>query len=165
MQNTNDKKDCGPCTACCDGWVKMNINGTLVYPGHPCPNITPKGCAIYASRPKLCADFNCSWLQNEINFPGWMRPDISRVIVKNLNWIKGKSILTAIPVGRTVPESALNYLKKISQNYSLPLLYFERIEDNGVYKTEMDVFGYGPKKVKNMLEKIRSTLEKCDQME
>ncbi|HEY5682465.1 MAG TPA: SEC-C metal-binding domain-containing protein, partial [Sulfuricaulis sp.] len=33
---TAAERHCGTCTACCDGWVRMNIRGHEVYPGKPC---------------------------------------------------------------------------------------------------------------------------------
>lgn len=43
--------------------------------GPACVNcVAGGGCAIYASRPKVCRDFECEWLR-ERALPSTMRPD------------------------------------------------------------------------------------------
>lgn len=43
--------------------------------GPACPNcMASGGCAIYASRPQLCRDFQCLWIVQRELSPG-MRPD------------------------------------------------------------------------------------------
>src|SRR6202023_3864718 len=31
------QRQCGPCTACCDGWLKIEVYGHQVDRGQPCP--------------------------------------------------------------------------------------------------------------------------------
>src|SRR2546429_6417162 len=51
---------CGECTACCDGWLKINVYGVEVYPGHPCPHSSGHHCLIYERRPlDPCRRFFC----------------------------------------------------------------------------------------------------------
>ncbi len=44
--------DCQPCTACCDGWLQIVVEGQPVYPGKPCHHSTGSGCNDYANRPE-----------------------------------------------------------------------------------------------------------------
>src|SRR5437588_9511649 len=46
---------CGECTACCDGWLKINVYGVEVYPGHPCLHSSGHHCLIYERRPSTPA--------------------------------------------------------------------------------------------------------------
>src|SRR5439155_10475649 len=57
---------CGECTACCDGWLKINVYGVEVYPGHPCPHSSGHHCLIYERRPlDPCQRFFCGWLDRK----------------------------------------------------------------------------------------------------
>ena len=81
-QTPTAARQCQPCTACCDGWVQMTINGHPVYPGHPCPHSTGRGCDDYANRPRdPCINFNCGWVVAGSPLPDWMKPEHAKVIV------------------------------------------------------------------------------------
>jgi uncharacterized protein len=71
-------KSCGDCTMCC---TALEIVEFKKPPGQPCVNCQASGgCAIYASRPSVCRDFECLWL-TERNLPRNMRPDRVRTIL------------------------------------------------------------------------------------
>ena len=75
-------RQCQPCTACCDGWVQMNIRGAEVYPGCACPHSTVQGCDDYANRPvEPCHHFNCAWILPNSPLPEWFKPSTAKVIV------------------------------------------------------------------------------------
>lgn len=65
-------KACGSCTLCCS---VLDIVELKKPPGPLCPNCTAgPGCAIYATRPKVCRDFECEWLMSrDLSHP--FRPD------------------------------------------------------------------------------------------
>ncbi len=67
-------RGCGECNACC-GFFEI---GELAKPGGTlCPHWkTPGGCGIYGTRPQVCRDFYCYWLQSEALGDAW-RPDRS----------------------------------------------------------------------------------------
>ncbi len=72
---------CGGCSACC---VVLPIPAGEVGPGPkaagaPCPHLCVAGCAIYASRPALCAKFRCAWLADP-SWPETWRPDRSGLL-------------------------------------------------------------------------------------
>ena len=48
-------------------------------PGVTCPRLSASGCQIYARRPKLCVDFQCTWLA-DASWPEPWRPDRSGVM-------------------------------------------------------------------------------------
>jgi len=44
--------------------------------GLACPKLCQSGCSIYQQRPKLCKEFECTWLANK-DWPEAWRPDRS----------------------------------------------------------------------------------------
>jgi uncharacterized protein len=65
-------KSCGPCTQCC---AVLEI-AELAKPAGPlCINCKlGAGCAIYATRPQVCRDFECEWLMSR-DLSQQFRPD------------------------------------------------------------------------------------------
>ena len=93
------QRTCGPCTACCQGW--LHSKKLEMRPGHPCRHLVQQGCSIYPDRPeKPCKLFVCGWLQDAETYPDEMRPDRSGVIMltdrKWHNW----DVIRAVPAGR-----------------------------------------------------------------
>jgi hypothetical protein len=81
-------RQCGDCTACCEGWHMGSVLGYDMFPGRPCQFLC-NGCTIYEDRPKdPCIDYSCDWLRQDV-FPEWMRPDISKVIITTREWQDG----------------------------------------------------------------------------
>ncbi len=140
------RRECQPCTGCCDGWVQMVIGGVPVYPGSPCPHSTGSGCDDYENRPQdPCGNFNCGWILPDSPLPEWMKPSSARVIVilNQLIW-NGRPVDLAVPMGRRIPPRALDWLKRFSERQLRPLMYTEQILDGGRFSREQQVFGYGP---------------------
>lgn len=139
-------RECQPCTACCDGWVQMEINGVPVYPGSPCPHSTGRGCDAYDKRPKdPCDLFNCGWITDDSPLPDWMKPSNSKVLVifDKLVW-NGLPVDLAVPVGKRIPPRALKWLQEFSTKQMRPLLYMEQIKENGKFQKQQNIFAYGP---------------------
>ena len=139
-------RQCQPCTACCDGWVQMNIRGAEVSPGCPCPHSTGKGCNDYANRPvDPCDNFNCGWIVPQSPLPDWMKPNEAKVMVlfNKLRW-QGLPVDVAIPVGKRIPPRALHWLKQFAEQQGRPLLYTEQVIVNGQYSKEQQTIAYGP---------------------
>lgn len=137
---------CLPCTACCDGWLQTSVNGTHIYPGYSCRHSTGEGCDDYENRPHdPCDRFICGWLIQQSPLPDWMKPNESRVIVifNKLMW-NGFPVDLAVPVGKRIPQRALNWLMGYAEKNRRPLLYTEQIEENGSYSNMQTVYGYGP---------------------
>lgn len=139
-------RECQPCTACCDGWVQMTIQGHAVYPGHPCPHSTGNGCDDYANRPTdPCINFNCGWVVADSPLPDWLSPLNARVIVifNRTQW-QGLPVDVAVPVGRRIPPRALNWLKTFAEQHGRPLLFSEQVKENGEYSREQLFSAHGP---------------------
>jgi hypothetical protein len=140
------KRECQPCTACCDGWVQMVIRGVSVYPGCPCPYSTGKGCDDYENRPEdPCDNFSCGWIIEGSPLPDWMKPDKAKVIVlfSKLRW-QGLPVDLAVPVGEKIPTRSLAWLKEFSTEHMRPLVYTEQIVESGKFQKQQRVFAHGP---------------------
>src|SRR5207302_526051 len=97
----NGERQCGTCTACCDGWLKIEVYGRKVDRGKPCPFSAGDHCTIYPTRPQdPCREFICGWLVRNSPLPEWMRPDKSDLILlaSNFSW-RGLPVDVAVPVG------------------------------------------------------------------
>ena len=107
---------------------------------------TGAGCNIYAERPvEPCRSFNCGWRLRPGDYPDWMRPDQSKVIVlfNRLTW-QGLAVDVAIPVGQAIPAPALDWLKLFAGLKKRPLLWVEQNVENGVFAGTQQVFSHGP---------------------
>lgn len=139
------KRECQPCTGCCDGWLQIVIGDIPVYPGCACPHSTGKGCDDYENRPTdPCDNFNCGWIIENSPLPDWMKPDNAKVIVlfNKLNW-NGYPVDLAVPVGKKIPPRSLEWLKQFSAKHMRPLIYTEQIMEAGKFQKQQLIFGYG----------------------
>jgi hypothetical protein len=139
-------RECQPCTACCDGWLQINVNGVPVYPGKPCPHSTGSGCNDYANRPvDPCVHFICGWRMDGSPLPDWMKPSNAKVIVLfNQHVWRGRPVDVAVPVGRRIPPRALQWLRQFAEANNRMLIYSEQIVENGVYTKQQIFSGFGP---------------------
>ena len=137
-------KQCSPCTACCEGWLVADINGVRMEPGLPCVHSTKQGCGIYARRPETpCVSFECGWLQPQHKMPEHMKPsECGAIVIFDRPW-HDRNVIRAVPTGTKIPADTLEWLMALSRERSLPLLFGERILENGVYIGRRDI-GYGP---------------------
>jgi len=136
-------KQCHPCTACCEGWLKANINGEKMKPGKPCVHLVKEGCGIYQTRPENpCVAFKCAWLQEQSNFPEHMKPSECGAIVM-IRKLFGRQVIHAAPTGKEIPADTLEWLMVYAREQSLPLTIVERIVEDGKYVGIKRV-GYGP---------------------
>jgi hypothetical protein len=151
---TQRERQCQPCTACCDGWLAINVFDQPVLPGKPCPHsagpLTKSGgggCKIYADRPvDPCVNFACGWVKDVSHLPDWMRPSEAKVVVLP-HWATWRTfpVDLAMPVGLRVPHKALTWLQAYSKKTFRPLIYTEQEADrNGHFTGKQKVFGFGP---------------------
>lgn len=118
-------RSCGSCTACCDGWLRIEVAGHKVDRDAPCPFSSGHNCKIYPDRPKdPCQNFICGWLASRSPLPEWMRPDQASMILlaAELRW-NDLPVDVAVAVGDAPKTKALNWLKDFSQTQKRPLLY------------------------------------------
>ena len=157
MKKSNKtKRVCQPCTACCDGWVRMVIDGVAVYPGHPCPHSTGSGCDDYQPRPvDPCRNFNCGWIQQGSPLPDELRPDLGGVMVLPAvrHWW-GHAVDVAVPVGREIPQASLDWLKQFALQQQRPLLYLEQDSGEADFRPDQNVVAFGPPEFQQMIMKL-----------
>ncbi|MBV9991743.1 MAG: hypothetical protein JOZ72_10655 [Alphaproteobacteria bacterium] len=73
-------RDCGKCTVCC---TELHINQPELrkLAGVRCQNLrSDGGCAIYATRFKVCREFHCAWRVMPELSESW-RPDRSGIVL------------------------------------------------------------------------------------
>ncbi len=57
-------RTCGQCSVCCNVFP-IAAQGLLKVPFEPCRHLTEQGCSIYATRPQVCREFTCLYLDND----------------------------------------------------------------------------------------------------
>lgn len=129
-------RSCGDCTACCDGWLQIEVRGHAVGKGSPCPFSAAGRCTIYSERPQHpCREFVCGWLTASSPLPDWMRPDKSHLILLAANFVwRGLMVDVAVAVGERPKTKALEWMLRFSAETRRPLIY--QIDD--------DWFAVGP---------------------
>ena len=81
---SSPNRQCGHCTACCEGWLSAVIKGNKMYPGRPCFFLASDKCTNYEERPSTCKAYECAWKVEQSIFPEWMRPDLVGVIITKI---------------------------------------------------------------------------------
>jgi len=138
-------RQCGTCTACCDGWVKGTILGHEMKPGKPCHFRGEGCCTIYERRPvDPCRNFICGWLQEESPFPEEFKPDRLGVLIIPVRW-RTKTAYILRSAGRDPDEALLAWMREFSLKKDRPFFYEQAGER----------FGFGPREFQmEMLAKL-----------
>lgn len=139
-------RECQPCTACCDGWVRITVKGCEAYPGKPCPHSTGKGCDDYEHRPvNPCRNFECAWVKERSYLPDDFRPDEcgALVIDRAFKW-QGIDVDVAVPVGKQIPEKTLDWLKSYAEQNMRPLVYQQQNPNKRKLEKNPPTYAYGP---------------------
>jgi hypothetical protein len=153
-------RDCGDCTACCDGWLSHEQLG--MYPGNACEHRGSGGCAIYKTRPQEpCRTFECAWLQDAETFPQQMRPDQCGAIVLQGGLWREWRIIRAVAVGTNIPEETLEWLRLYTKAQDIPLIFSERELIEGKYH-EKGPRAYGSP---SFAQAIQAAMERGEKME
>lgn len=140
------QRQCQPCTACCDGWVRIEVKGCEAYPGHPCPHSTGSGCDDYENRPvNPCRQFECTWVKQGSYLPDDFRPNECGALVIDsiLQW-QGLTVDLAVPVGREIPENTLHWLMQFAEQNMRPLIYQQQDPQSKRYEKNPLTLAYGP---------------------
>jgi len=140
------RRSCQPCTACCDGWVRMTISGQPVHPGRPCVHSTGGGCNDYENRPDdPCRRFACGWVIDGSPLPDWMKPNEARAMVlfNHQQW-RGHPVDLVLPVGHRVPGRTLSWMKSFVGRTGRLLLIGEAVREGKTYTGQVEVVAYGP---------------------
>jgi hypothetical protein len=138
-------RQCGECTACCDGWVAGVIEGHEMKPGTACHFRGDHCCSIYERRPKHpCRDFVCGWLQKGSPFPEGWRPDEIGVMVIPMKW-RGHDAYVLRSAGRDPDEAMLAWMREFSERTHRPFFY----------EIAGERFGFGPEEFqREMAERV-----------
>ena len=119
------KRECGDCTACCQGWLSGVVNDREFYPGMPCHFKGCNGCSIYEDRPESpCKTYSCEWLKND-NVPEWMKPSESGVIITTKDWThpdgSKQVFLEILEMGKKIDSTVLNWLFRTYLRTQVPM--------------------------------------------
>lgn len=106
-----EKRSCGSCTKCCEGYLEGEAFGHKFYRGRPCQFLAiGTGCTIYADRPKdPCVSYNCGWIKNS-DFPEWMKPSEINAIIDTKKTVEGIEYLRAVEAGEVLSSNVLTWL-------------------------------------------------------
>ncbi len=70
-------RTCGACSLCC---IALRVDELGKLAGEPCPKLAPEGgCSIHATRPAVCREYHCHWLEGGLEADD--RPDQLGAIV------------------------------------------------------------------------------------
>jgi hypothetical protein len=131
---SNVNRECGDCTACCDGWLKSTIYGHEMRPGVRCHFVQDGGCTIYETRPDSpCRQFECGWVDPESPFPDSFKPTKLGIIIVKTTW-RGQPAYRLAHAGRDLNVSELDWMMNFSRQTNRPFFYEQRGE----------TVGYGP---------------------
>jgi len=106
----NINRNCEGCTMCCQGWLHGSAYEHTFYSGKPCHFVCEKGCSIYNERPEdPCKSYTCAWL-NDLNFPEWFKPNLSKVICTWRQWKPENYYLEVSECGEKIDSKILSWL-------------------------------------------------------
>lgn len=123
------KRKCGECTGCCEGWLADTVWGRAMYPGKSCYFLKNKKCSIYETRPNNpCRNFYCGWVK-ETEFPDWMRPDKSGVILADRVTDSGEKYLMVLPTYKKIDPDVFSFLNQIKTKRNIKLIFDGQLEN------------------------------------
>lgn len=116
------KRECGACTACCEGWLAGEVYGKKFSSGVPCHFVSENKCSIYKDRPQdPCKNYNFEWLVNQ-EFPMWMKPNVSKVIITK-KIVENIEFYSINNTGEEMTAQTLNWLINWAMPKQLNLIY------------------------------------------
>ena len=152
MAKIASDRNCGDCTACCDGWLKAEIKGDglthhTASPGSPCMYSSSTGCQVYESRPvSPCRVFRCEWLTN-LDLPEKFKPNRSKVILKgNFVWERPMSnvpVAVATAVGAKLPGKTVQWLSAYAEENRVVVLCIEHVREGKAFSGAQRKYGLG----------------------
>jgi hypothetical protein len=142
---SNTARQCDDCTACCDGRVRIIVQGFEAQPGKPCPNSTGRGDDCTNRPVDPCVHFNCGCVLAQSPLPDWMKPNRAGVLVPfyRTSW-QGVPVDLTLPVGRRIPGRCLDRLKAFAQQRRRLPLYAEQVEERARWTGQQRICAFGP---------------------
>jgi SEC-C motif len=139
-------RQCGECTACCEGWAEGEIRGHRMFPGQHCHFLQEGACTIYEERPQSpCRNFVCGWLVSGSPFPETWRPDRVGVIIVPMRW-RDRPCHVLLSAGQEPSDETVAWMQAHSRATGWPFYYEHKGER----------LGYGPAAFQqDMLEKLQ----------
>jgi hypothetical protein len=120
---SSNKRECGTCTACCDGWLAGTVHGHEMKPGVPCHFMKNGACSIYSQRPQFpCREFVCAWVAPNSPFPEQFKPEHIGVIIVPIQW-RGQFAYRLCSAGRDPDAAMLQWMASLSQRTGIPFFY------------------------------------------
>ncbi|GEM_PF-607964 len=120
---SSPQRECGDCTACCDGWLKSTIYGHEMRPGVRCHFVRDGGCSIYDTRPESpCRQFICGWVEDDSPFPEAFKPTQLGIIIVKTTW-RGMPAYRLAHAGRDLNRTELEWFMRFSQQTGRPFFY------------------------------------------
>lgn len=120
-------RECGDCTACCEGNLIGNAFGNTFGNKKPCIFLVKKICSIYETRPNTCRKYQCAWTQKIL--PEWMKPSNCNVLVSveiDKNNDKYLKIIETAPIiNYDVYKEIENFCKE-NNTYYVKVIYESR---------------------------------------
>ena len=117
------KRQCGTCTACCEGWAAGTIRGHEMHAGLHCHFLVDKKCTIYSERPvSPCRNFVCGWLADDSPFPDEFRPDKINVIIIRIRW-RNEPAYLLLSAGRDPDAALIAWMEKFAMRSGRPFFY------------------------------------------
>ncbi len=117
------QRECGTCTACCDGWLVCTVLGQEIKPGTGCKFIQEHRCSIYSERPESpCRSFTCAWSAPDSPFDDAFRPDRLGVIIIRISWRDQQAYLLR-SAGRDPDPQLLAWMQSFSVKTGRPFFY------------------------------------------
>lgn len=137
------KRQCHPCTACCEGWLASAK--TDMTPGKPCRHCTAEGCAIYEHRPEdPCRKYHCAWVREDSDLGDELRPDLCGAILSLDRKWNGWSVMHAAPTGANIPPETLDWIKSYAVKQGIPVMIQENVVQDGQFGAAK-IMGFGPR--------------------
>jgi len=120
---------CGDCTKCCEGWLEGVVHGYRMHRGCNC-HFLEGNCKIYEERPENpCKNYSCAWVLED-RFPGWMKPNLSNVIITKRSTrvptedgMKIVEYYDVIEAGSAIGSAVLNWLVHWALDNDVNLVY------------------------------------------
>lgn len=127
-----DFKECGECSACCQGHLIGDAYNHKFGNGKPCFYLRQEKCIIYKTRPDVCKKYQCAWTQHLFN-DDLMRPDKLGIMV-SVEKLNNEQVLKAIEIRPYVSwdsHEKINLWAKLLNAKLIKVYYNYKIDKDG----------------------------------